>query len=163
MREMRAEDVVEQLGLSPHPEGGFYREVFRDAALVAHPVHGAPRAALTSIYFLLPAGTFSALHRVAQTEVWLHLAGDPVELHVFERGAHASVLLGADLAAGQRPQHAVPAHAWQAAVPRGHAWSLCGCTVAPGFDFADFELPPRETMLRELPAHAALVERLTRA
>lgn len=160
---MRAEDVIEQLGLAPHPEGGFYREVFRDAATVAHPVHGAPRAAVTSIYFLLPAGTFSALHRVAQTEIWLHLAGDPVDLHVFEQQTHTVVPLGANFAAGQRPQYVVPAHAWQAAVPRGAAWSLCGCTVAPGFDFADFEMPARQVMLRELPAHSALVMQLTRA
>ena len=160
---MRAEEVVRELGLSPHPEGGFYREVFRDPAMVAHPVHGAPRAAMTSIYFLLPAGSFSALHRVAQSEVWNHLAGDPLDLHVFEHSRHLAVRLGPDLAAGERPQHIVPARAWQAAVPRGGSWSLCSCTVAPGFDFADFDMPPRKVMLRELAAHVSLVMRLTRA
>lgn len=87
----------------------------------------------------------------------------PLELHILERELHTLTLLGDDLRAGQQKQHIVPAHAWQAAVPRGDSWTLCACVVAPGFDFADFELPPREWLLRELPWHTDLVRRLTRA
>lgn len=158
-RKMDANEVVTLLGLEAHPEGGFFKEVFRDPTLVAHPVHGKPRAAVTMIDFLLPAGTFSALHRVAQTEIWVHLAGDPVDLHVIEDGAHRVIALGDGLAT---KQWAVPAHAWQAAVPRGRSWSLCGCTVAPGFDFEDFEMPSRADLLQLLSGHRELVLRLTR-
>ncbi|MBX3211885.1 MAG: cupin domain-containing protein [Labilithrix sp.] len=155
--------LVALLGLAPHPEGGWFRETWRSPLALGSLPHGAPRSASTAIYFLLPAGTFSALHRVASDEAWHHYDGDPVELHVLEGRVHQTFVLGRDLAAGQRPQHVVPAGAWQAAVPLGERWALCGCTVAPGFDFADFEMPSREEMLRLLPDHAAVVERLTRS
>lgn len=158
-----ASRLVELLGLAPHPEGGWFRETWRSPLALGALPHGAPRSASTAIYFLLPAGTFSALHRVASDEAWHHYDGDPVELHVLEGRVHQTFVLGRDLAAGQRPQHVVPAGAWQAAVPLGTRWALCGCTVAPGFDFADFEMPSREEMLRLLPDHAAVVERLTRS
>jgi predicted cupin superfamily sugar epimerase len=160
-----AERVIALLGLEPHPEGGYYRETFR-ARHVVDSVTGARRAASTAIYFLLPSGTFSAFHRVSADEVWHHYDGLPVELHVIEDGRHERVLLGRDLAAGQRPQHVVRAGAWQAAVPAETAgnrgWALCGCTVAPGFDFADFEMPSREELLALLPEHDAIVWRLSR-
>lgn len=149
-----ASDVVRDLELVPHPEGGFYREVFRDATKVRHPLHGRERSAVTSIYFLLPAGTFSAFHRVAQTEIWHHLDGDPVRLHTIENGVHREILL-------DRRQHVVATNSWQAAEP-GENWSLCACTVAPGFDFEDFAMPSRAAMLKELPHLADLVTRLTR-
>jgi predicted cupin superfamily sugar epimerase len=158
-----AAELVELLGLAPHPEGGFFRETWRSPLALGSLPHGAPRSASTAIYFLLPAGSFSALHRVASDEVWHHYDGDPVELHVLEGRVHQTFVLGRDLAQGQRPQHVVPAGAWQAAVPLGTRWALCGCTVAPGFDFDDFEMPSREEMLRLLPDHAAVVKRLTRA
>lgn len=145
--------IVELLGLAPHPEGGFYRETFR--------APGA-RAASTAIYFLLPAGTFSALHRIRSDEVWHHYAGDPLELHVIDGDAHERVVLGRDLEAGERPQHVVRAGAWQAAAPIGERWSLCGCTVAPGFEFAEFEMPDRRTLLETLPRFSHVVERFTR-
>jgi predicted cupin superfamily sugar epimerase len=157
--------IIEQLALVPHPEGGFYRETYRSPLTV--PTPRGPRAAHTAIYFLLPAGVFSALHRVASDEVWHHYAGDPVDLHVVEgEGASARfsiVRLGPHHARCERPQHVVPAGAWQAAVPCGDRFALCGATVAPGFDFADFELPPRQELLARFPAHAALVTFLTRA
>jgi uncharacterized protein len=156
-------ELIELLGLAPHPEGGYFRETWRSPLVLAGLPHGAPRSASTVIYFLLPAGSFSALHRVASDEVWHHYDGDPVELHVLEGRVHQTFVLGRDLARGQRPQHVVPAGAWQAAVPIGTRWSLCGCTVAPGFDFADFEMPSREEMLRLLPDHVAVVKRLTRS
>jgi len=155
--------LVAELGMAPHPEGGFYKETWRGALTLGGLPHGAPRAAHTAIYFLLPAGTFSALHRVKSDEVWHHYDGDPVDLHLIdERGAHTVEVLGRDLARGERPQRVVPAGVWQAAVPRGSRFALCGCTVAPGFDFADFEMPPRGELLARFPAQAEIVTRLTR-
>ncbi len=152
--------LIEMLGLSPHPEGGFFRETWRSPLALGGLPHGAPRSASTAIYFLLPERGISALHRVASDEVWHHYDGDPVELHLLEGRVHRAVMLGRDFARGQRPQVVVPAGTWQAATtPRG--WALCGCTVAPGFDFGDFEMPSREEMLRLLPDHADLVRRLT--
>jgi uncharacterized protein len=156
-----ARAVVTALGLAPHPEGGFFRETFR-APLVVGAAQG-PRAASTAIYFLLPAGAFSALHRVRSDEVWHHYDGDPVELYTLNDDGEARVVrLGCDLARGDRPQMVVPAGVWQAAVPVGKRFSLCGCTVAPGFEFADFEMPPRAELLARFPAARELVERLTR-
>ncbi len=164
--------LVATLSLAPHPEGGFYKETWRAPLALGGLPHGAPRAASTAIYFLLPAGTFSAIHRVRSDEVWHHYDGDPLELHVWSgdrhpvgdhEARHTMHLLGRDLARGERPQWVVPAGAWQAALPRGDRYSLCGCTVAPGFDFADFEMPPRAEMLARFPRHAELVTRLTRS
>jgi predicted cupin superfamily sugar epimerase len=134
-----ARAIVNALGLGPHPEGGFFRETFRAPLTFATP--RGHRAASTAIYYLLPAGTTSARHRVASDEVWHHYAGDPLELTIEHTdGGRELVVLGPDLAAGQRPQAIVPAGAWQSARPLGERFALCGCTVAPGFDFADFEL-----------------------
>jgi predicted cupin superfamily sugar epimerase len=156
-----ARAVVEALGLQPHPEGGFYRETFRASLAVTAP-QGA-RAASTAIYFLLPAGSFSALHRVRSDEVWHHYDGDPLDLHLLTADAsHSVVRLGRDLRRGEKPQAVVPAGVWQAAVPAGSRFTLCGCTVAPGFDFADFEMPSRADLLGVFPALPELIARLTR-
>ncbi len=157
--------LVKRLGLAPHPEGGFYRETWRSSMILGDLARGE-RAASTAIYFLLPAGKVSALHRVTSDEAWHHYDGDPVDLHLIEpRGAnpHSVVTLGRDFERGERPQYVVPAGTWQAAVPRGDRFALCGCTVAPGFDFADFEMPSRDELLAQLPAHAEIVARLTHA
>lgn len=159
----RARALIEHLALRPHPEGGFYREIVRAGDVVTHPRKNVPRPALTCIEFLLPAGTFSALHVVRQIEVWHHLEGGALELHLFDPTdqSHRVVVLGTDLAAGQVHQAAVPPDVLQAAVPvDGDV--LAGCTVAPGFDFADFEMPPRGVLLERFPRHRRLVERLTR-
>jgi predicted cupin superfamily sugar epimerase len=158
-----ARRCIEALGLAPHPEGGFYRETYRSPMAVAAP-HGT-RAASTAIYFLLPAGALSALHRVRSDEVWHHYAGDPLDLHLIEEPArHSTIRLGSDLAAGELPQYAVSSGIWQAAaVASGGRYALCGCTVAPGFDFADFELPSRAELVERMPALREWVERLTKA
>jgi len=157
-----ARALAAALGLAPHPEGGFFRETFR-APLVVRAPQGE-RAASTAIYFLLPGGSFSALHRIRSDEVWHHYEGDPLELHTLdEAGVHEVVLLGRDIARGQRPQHVVAAGVWQGAVPAGERFTLCGCTVAPGFDFADFDMPSREELVGRFPQHRAWVEKLTRA
>ena len=130
-----AQTIIQLLGLEPHPEGGHFRETFRDPS----PVGG--RAASTAIYFLLARGERSHWHRVDAAEVWHWYAGDPLSLAVNEGGATTLLRLGADLLAGERPQAVVPAGAWQSAESLG-AWTLVGCTVAPGFEFTGFELAP---------------------
>ena len=159
----RARELVAHLGLAPHPEGGFYRERIRAGETVIHPRTGQARAALTCIEFLLPRGTFSALHVVRQIEVWHHLEGGPLALHLLDPAdrSHRVVTLGTDLAAGQVPQAAVPPDVYQAAVALDGD-VLAGCTVAPGFEFADFAMPPRHELVARFAEHCALVERLTR-
>lgn len=130
---MSADEIVRLLDLAPHPEGGFYRETFRDARAKGG------RAASTAIYFLLPGGAPSRWHRVDAAEGWHHYAGAPLDLMIEENGARSVLRIGKDLAAGERPQGVVPAGAWQAARSLG-AWTLVGCTVAPGFEFAHFEV-----------------------
>jgi uncharacterized protein len=127
---MTAEEVVDRLGLKPHPEGGFYQETFRDDAS-------------TAIYYLLREGDRSAWHRVTHAaEVWHYYAGAPLELCLSEgRGQKVVIRLGMDLAAGEKPQAVVPPGVWQSARPLG-GWVLVGCTVAPGFEFASFEMAP---------------------
>jgi predicted cupin superfamily sugar epimerase len=123
------------------------------------------RSGSTAIYFLLEAADFSALHSVSSDEIWHHYLGDTLELHCFDRsGSHRRVLLGAALASGERPQHAVRAGELQAArvLEGAHGFALCGCTVAPGFDFADFRMPGRAELLALLPQHRELVTALTR-
>jgi len=154
--------LVELLGLSPHPEGGFYRETWRAPLVLGELPQGA-RAASTAIYFLLPAGTFSALHRVASDEAWHHYDGDPVDLHLIDDdGEYMVAALGKDIAAGERPQYVVPAGTWQAAVPRGERFALCGCTVAPGFDFRDFAMPRGAELVARFPELAERIGQLTR-
>lgn len=140
---LSTEDVVRLLELAPHPEGGFYRQTFRDPSLV-----GGSRAASTAIYYLLPGGGISAWHRVDAAEVWHFYAGAALELKIAAQGAATEVLrLGAALATGERPQAVVPAGVWQSARSLGqgpHEWTLIGCTVAPGFEFAGFELAPAD-------------------
>jgi predicted cupin superfamily sugar epimerase len=133
-----AADIVRLLDLKPHPEGGHFRETFRDAAAV-----GDGRAASTAIYFLLRAGEVSHWHRVDAAEVWHWYAGAPLALTVAQAGTRHDIRLGPDLASGERPQAVVPARAWQQAQSLG-AWTLVGCTVAPGFEFAGFEMAPRD-------------------
>ncbi|MBX7194995.1 MAG: cupin domain-containing protein [Sandaracinaceae bacterium] len=167
-----ADAIVRALGLVPHPEGGFYRESYRAplvlpaSALSAR--HGGDRSASTAIYFLVPRRSFSALHRIASDEVWHFYAGAPLEIvELAPDGALTRTVLGADLRAGERPQHVVPAGAWfgsrvLAGTDARGDHALVGCTVAPGFDFADFELGTRDALVRMFPAHAAIVTELTR-
>lgn len=131
-----AQAIVRLLGMQPHPEGGWYAETFRD-----NPDGG--RGHSTAIYFLLESGQVSAWHRVRDAaELWHYYAGAPVELTTQSQdGSLTTVAVGSDLANGQRPQAVVPAGCWQTARSMGE-WSLVGCTVAPGFDFASFELAP---------------------
>jgi predicted cupin superfamily sugar epimerase len=129
-----AEGVINALGLKPHPEGGYFRETWRDSAADG-------RGSGTAIYYLLKQGEVSAWHRIDATEIWHHYAGAPLALTLREGGAETRLVLGPEIAAGQRPQLIVPARAWQTAKSLG-AWTLVGCTVSPAFEFSDFELAP---------------------
>jgi hypothetical protein len=140
-------DIIRLLDLAPHPEGGHFRETFRDGPPPSANMHAGPerRAASTAIYFLLARGERSHWHSIDAAEVWHFYAGAPLALEIAatERGPITRVLLGSDLAAGERPQAVTPAHAWQAAESLGE-WTLAGCTVAPGFEFAGFEMAPND-------------------
>ena len=130
-----AAEIIRLLGLEPHPEGGHFCQTFRDTQLV-----DGKRPASTAIYFLLARGERSHWHRVDAVEIWHYYAGSPLVLQIAHDGCKPhNVTLGPDLAAGQRPQAIVPAHAWQSAETTGD-WTLVGCTVAPGFEFAGFEM-----------------------
>jgi predicted cupin superfamily sugar epimerase len=162
---LTAADIIRLLDLKPHPEGGHFRETFRDDLVLTlratPPPHPPPqagegregergrvgegaRAASTAIYFLLARGERSHWHRIDAAEVWHFYAGAPLALEIAanEHGPITRVLLGTDLAHGERPQAVVPARAWQAAASLGD-WTLAGCTVAPGFEFTAFELAPK--------------------
>jgi predicted cupin superfamily sugar epimerase len=136
-RLVSAADIIARLELKPHPEGGYYRETFRDPRTEAN-----GRALSTAIYFLLVRGECSLWHRIDAAEIWHHYAGHALSLRIaHEGGMQHTVRLGPDIASGERPQAIVPAHAWQTAETTGD-WTLVGCTVAPGFEFARFELAP---------------------
>ena len=130
LRVREADDLIAHLRLSPHPEGGHFRETFRDS--------NPGRAHSTAIYFLLKAGEHSRWHRVDAAQVWHFYRGAPLELQICKQ----VVVLGSDIAAGQVPQAVVPPGSWQAAKSLGD-YTLVGCTVAPGFEFAHFEMAPQ--------------------
>ena len=163
-----ARKIVERFKLNPHPEGGFFREVYRSPVNIDHPSAAAGtnprRAAGTHIYFLLTSGDFSAFHRVrASDEIWHLYAGGPLELHTIDAAQHYEQhLLTNDLERGE-PAYVVRANCWQATRPAaGASWVFCGCTVAPGFDFADFEMPPAQELIAALPAHERIIRELTK-
>lgn len=173
MSSLSAADIIRRLDLVPHPaEGGWFRETWRAAESVGQDAlpgrYTGARAFGTAIYYLLTPDTFSHLHRLKSDEVFHFYLGDPVEqLHLHPDGTAGRVVLGTDLAAGHQPQAVVPAGVWQGArlVPGGSV-ALLGCTVAPGFDFADYDHADpaeRARMLERWPAHAGLIEALTAA
>lgn len=134
---LTADAIIRLLDLKPHPEGGHYRETFRDSRTLE-----SGRAVSTAIYFLLRQGERSRWHRVDAVEAWHFHAGSALALQTFEEGKIVTTRLGTDLASGERPQAIVPAGIWQAAESLG-AWTLVGCTVAPAFEFSAFELAPK--------------------
>ncbi|HWK95223.1 MAG TPA: cupin domain-containing protein [Pseudolabrys sp.] len=135
MAEPAAADIIAKLALKPHPEGGHYRETFRDSRLIDG------RAASTAILFLLAEGERSHWHRVDAVEIWHWHAGAPLKLEIVDGSKEEIIRLGGDIHNDEVPQVTVPARAWQAAQSLG-AWTLVGCTVAPGFQFEGFELAP---------------------
>ena len=166
---LTADEIIARLGLRPHPEeGGFFAETYRAAERLEapglHSRYAGPRAVSTAIYYLLTLETVSALHRLASDEVFHFYLGDPVEmLHLLPDRSHRVLTLGQDLAGGMTPQVVVPAGVWQGARrAAGGQWALLGCTVAPGFEFADYEHGRRGPLAEAYPAARDLIVALTR-
>ena len=165
-----AAELIDRLDLTRHPEGGWFRETYRSSeniSAVALPERfSGSRALCTAIYFLLERGDFSALHQIKSDGLWHYHAGSSLLIHMFTPdGDYRVERLGADLAAGDCFQVMVPAGSWFGAEPAagGAAFTLVGCTVAPGFDFSDFVLADRAQICAAYPCHAPLVSRLTRS
>lgn len=160
---------IQKLSLQPHPEGGYYRQTYRSELLLEKQwlprQFRGPRPASTAIYFLLESSNFSAFHRLHSDELWHFYAGRSLSIHVIEpEGRYSQIQLGADPEAGEQLQAVVKAECWFASrLKHGQSFALVGCTVAPGFDFDDFELAKREELTRRYPQHRELIEKLTRA
>ncbi len=155
-----AETIIAEYGLSPHPEGGWYREFHRSGlSLEGLPGVPGPRAAVTAIWFCLGRGEFSAFHRLRSEEIWIHLSGDPIELVLLQPGKAERRRI-ATVADGGPPGAVVPAGTFQAARPLGD-YGFAACLVAPGFDFGDFELASRKELLVAYPGEADLIRSLS--
>jgi predicted cupin superfamily sugar epimerase len=150
---------IDVLGLGRHPEGGYFRETYHSG--VEFDVKGSGRRrALSAIYYLLEKGQFSAFHRIKSDEVWHFYAGSPLAIHVIDDNSLATVTLGGDPGKGQTLQAVVRAGRWFAAsADRGY--SLVGCTVSPGFDYADWEMGDRKRLVKEYPKHRGVIEKYT--
>ena len=161
-------DIVQLLELTPHPEGGFYRETYRSKISIAEknlPVgFKGDRSCLSSIYYLLPSDSFSAFHRIKQDEIWHFYLGSTLSLHLIsETGEYRCILIGNKLEQENLLQFTVPAGYWFAAeVEEEDSFALVGCNVAPGFDFRDFELAEQQSLSEQFPQHSELIGRLTR-
>lgn len=156
--EITAKEIIEFLNLESHPEGGFFKETYRATGMIEN-----KRNYSTAIYFLLPEGTKSKLHRIASDELWHFYLGGPLTIvQISPKGEVLETTLGPDFKKDQRPQHIVPAGHWFGAYPSaGIPFSLVGCTVAPGFDFADFEMGDRTQLLKQFPGAKEAIEKLT--
>lgn len=165
---MSAQHFIQSLALQPHPEGGYYKETYRAAGTIPGkclpPSFGSDRSYSTAIYFLLQEGNFSAFHRINSDECWHFYEGGPLLIHVLDAdGNYSYRRLGKDITKGEVFQAIVPANCWFASEPApGSSFSLVGCTVAPGFDFADFEMAEKLALTKLFPQHAFLTERLCR-
>lgn len=163
-----ANEFIQQLKLIPHPEGGFFREVYRSTDRIAgeclhHRFCGGSRSVSTAIYFLMETGNFSAFHRIKSDELWHHYEGVGLEIVVIHpQGALEILKLGKDFENGEQPLLVVPEGCWFASRVANDGFALVGCTVAPGFDFADFELAERARLIKTFPKHEKIINELTR-
>lgn len=163
-----AQALAGKLNLQPHPEGGFFKETYRSDQVIPHSILGedfdGDRNVCTGIYFLLTSDTFSAFHRINQDEMWHFYQGSPLMLHIISaKGEYQCIEIGADVLNGQHPQYVVKAGDWfGATVKNENDYSLVGCTVAPGFDFRDFELAERAVLSAQFPQHKEVIASLTR-
>ncbi len=164
---MTAQEYVQALNMQTHPEGGYFVEMYRSAEMVPADAlpdrFGGARTMSTAIYFLLESHHISALHRIQSNEVWHFYDGGPLDVFVIEPNGELRIIrLGRDMAAGEVFQAVVPAGCWFGSKPApGSAFSLVGCTVAPGFDFTDFELADQSTLIAQFPEHEAVIRQLT--
>lgn len=163
-----ATNYISNLNLQPHPEGGYFKEMYRAADSI--PAEGLPkrfngnRSFSTAIYYLLQQGDYSAFHRINSDECWHFYAGQTLLIHIIEKdGQYRCIKLGADINSGETFQFVVPATAWFAAEPaRNTEFALVGCTVAPGFDFADFEMAGKQYLVSAFPQYSNIITRLCR-
>jgi len=163
----KAEKIIQQLQLEPHPEGGYFKETYRSTGKISQENLGSDysgtRNYSTSIYFLLTSDKFSAFHRIKQDEFWHFYDGSSLRLHMIsDIGDYSNVIIGRDLDKQEVPQFVVPGGYWFAAeVINKNDFSLVGCTVSPGFDFADFELPGRKVLASRFPKLSQIINKLT--
>ena len=157
--------LIEKLGLNPHPEGGYFKETYRStqASELGHPYSG-PRSHSTCIYFLLTSENFSAFHKIHQDEIWHFYQGSPIALHIISpEGKYQLVTIGNNIEKGEVPQFVVSGGFWFASeVSVAGSYSLAGCTVAPGFDFQDFEMAEKDTLQQICNEQIELINRLVR-
>jgi len=158
---------IENLDLQPHPEGGFFRETYRATESIMQtalpPRFSGDRAFSTAIYYLLAKDNYSAFHRIKQDELWHFYDGAPLIIHVIEpSGTYSSLKVGLNIEGGEYPQVVIQAGCFFAAeVSNKESFSLVGCTVAPGFDFADFDLPDKDALIKQFPQHSTIIHHLT--
>jgi predicted cupin superfamily sugar epimerase len=163
-----ASEIINKLELEKHPEGGFYKETYRGEMNLSREAidtkYNSDRNVCTAIYFLLTSENFSAFHRINQDEIWYFHTGSAIHLHVIsERGDYKSYRVGNDIMNDEQLQVVVRGGDWFAAeVINSDSYSLISCSVAPGFDFADFELANRDKLINQFPQHEALIRSLTR-
>jgi predicted cupin superfamily sugar epimerase len=164
----KIEELATQLQLQPHPEGGYYKEVYRSAGTIPQAALGTEfsgdRNYSTGIYFLLTGSNFSAFHRIKSDELWHFYDGDMCKVYVIHLNGELEIIrLGRNIANGEVYQAVVPAGAWFASeCSNPNGYSLTGCTVSPGFDFADFEMAERDSLINQYPQHAEEIKKLTR-
>jgi len=165
---MTAEYIIKHLQLQPHPEGGFFKETYRSTGIISSKClpqeFNGNRSYSTAIYFLLRQGDYSAFHRIASDECWHFYEGGTLLIHVIsEEGNYSCIRLGREIHEEEIFQFVVPANSWFASEPaEGVDFSLVGCTVSPGFDFADFEMANAENLSKQYPEHQSLIHRLCR-
>lgn len=163
----KIKELIEKFDLSVHPEGGYYKETYRSFEEIDNSSlpenYDGKRNCSTCIYFLLSSDTFSAFHKIKQDEIWHFYDGSPIKLFMIsEDGTYSEQIIGTNFPEGQVPQFVVPGGHWFAAktiIP--DSYSFVGCTVSPGFDFKDFELPTRKELVAKFPEHQHIIERLT--
>ena len=159
---MNGKEIVQKLGLIEHPEGGFYKETYRSSSSM-ETEQNAIRNVCTAIYFLLENDNISLFHRIQSDELWFFHQGEPLEIVFVKEGVLNSIILGNSFENGEVPQATIPANTWFASsVKQRKGYSLVSCTVAPGFDFADFELASRENLLQEFPHLKETIQKFTK-
>ncbi|MDN7244006.1 cupin domain-containing protein [Planococcus shenhongbingii] len=159
---MDAEYMIKHLGMEPHPEGGFYKRSFESEQLISPETHPDERLFYTSIYFLLRSHDISHLHRLKSDELWYFHAGSALSVHIIDKsGDYRVEKLGLDIKNGEKPQVLVPSGSiFGSSVEKEEAFSLVGCMVAPGFDFADFELFTQDELLAQYPQHEYIIKKM---
>ena len=157
-----AQLLIDRLHLLPHPEGGFFNEIYRSSEMISHDSlpdrYNSIRNFSTSIYFLLVKNQISHFHRLRSDEIWHFYKGSPVVIHCLNSNGYFSVRIGANIGNDEKPQHVIPAGTWFAAeVEDKNFFSLVGCTVSPGFDFTDFELAKQSELVELFPNQRELI------